>query len=704
MSLSSITCLVVESDSQRAEQILDHLKFSDSVEFLCYHAANLREAKRSLVRTKADLVISKGVLPEADHLDILSRFRFGDAEPLVICLLEDEEQSVILDASKNGADDYLFYKDLNEASLLESITHAFERRELLDELKSVQSGPGEGKAVYRGLLHCLDVALFVVSRPDGELLFNNKVADAWFGESKSSTLMELFDYGILEADAIEVEVATEAVAVPNAELRAVQLEWKGRDCSLVTLRNISKRKRAEEAYRSSQRRLDLAIKASNLGLWSWNLRENQLHFSEQWKGQLGYSGSEFPSTVSTFREHLHPSDAEEVETVFSQVLRCEISEVELKYRMRCKDGGYRRFLCRAECFPDDSGRLSSLVGSHVDITEAAGASFETSLSGKLSVRMERIAAEIEDNARQLKENFRGDSAIVERIQELERLSSSFTCLNEVLQLDAPNSDHALEPIDLSSELEELYRAQSSLLPAKTEIVLAEQEEIHVHGMSRRNLLFALTEALVCVRDAVNPDFRSRIRVSTFHDAGKGGCACVQLRYMGNAISNAELLALSKTPLVSVSSSVGTSTAELRVYFGSEDKPRNEADKERSLALLAEDEGVLRLAIRTMLESLGYEVVIAKDGEEAVEEYARLKTELDLVLVDMQMPYVDGYGVVSSIRATDEELPIIRMSGDTNDEYADRLPLDDDFSTFLSKPFGISDLKNAVDTIAKRAIV
>jgi len=531
------------------------------------------------------------------------------------------------------------------------------------------------------------------------LLFSNKVADTWFGESKSSVLVGLFEYGVLELDGIELEVQLDTSAVLNAELRSVQLQWKGRDCSLITLRNISKRKRAEEAYRSSQRRLDLAIKASNIGLWSWDLRKNQLHFSERWKALLGYKGNEFPNTISEFKGHLHSADLTKVEEVLSQALRGEISEIELKYRMRHKEGGYRWILCRAESFPDESGKLSGLVGSHIDVTKSetgsSQARFETSLSEKLGVRMERIASELEENAKLLKESFRGDSPILERIQELERLSSGFSCLNEVLQLDAAKGDASIAPPELGVEVEALYRTQLGLLPPKTKIAVEVEDEIHLHGFSRRNLLFALTEALVCVRDAVTQDFQSRVLIKVFRDPDNGGAPCVHYRFAGKPVGNSELLALSKTPHIAVASNGGTATAELRLLFGVESVKAEEANSEQPLALLAEDEGVLRLAIRTMLESLGYEVLVAKDGAEAIEAYARRKADLDLALVDMQMPQVDGLGVVSSIRVTDQKLPIVLMSGDSNDESIDRIVLDDGHSSFLSKPFGITDLKGTL---------
>lgn len=711
MSLSSITCLVVESDAQRAEQILESLKKSENYGFLCYHAANLRDAKRTMIGAKIDLVISKGILADTDHEDVLRRYRKSEYEPLVICLLEDEEKSVILDTSKEAADDYIFYKDLNEARLNEAVKHAFERRDLLSELKTVQEGTSvEGKGIYRGLLHCLDVALFLVSRPEGELLFNNKVAETWFPESMGETVRNLFDYAVLEADSVELEVQTESAAVPNAELRSVAVEWNGRNCSLITLRNISKRKRAEDAYKASQRRLDLTLKASNIGLWSWDLRNNQLHFSDRWKKQLGYSSAEFSNSMETFKKHLWAGDVSDVEEVFGQALRGEISEIELKYRMLHKDGSYRLMICRAEVFPDKSGKLSSLLGSHIDITErsTSGGSpgLDASLSEKLSIRMERIAAELEEKASQIRSNFRGDSAIVERIHELERLSSSFACLNEVLQLDASKGNQGLEAIELSSEIRTLYCAQKSLLPARVELDIEALEDIRLYGLSLRGLSFALTEALVCVTDRVTQDFKSRIHLTVGRRSdGEESASCPELTYSytGEPVGKAELLALSKTPHVNVSSEVVGAHSVLKIAFEC-DVPSSAVSgekKSRPLVLLAEDEGVLRLAIRTMLESLGYDVVVAEDGAAAVDAFARRKTEFDLALVDLQMPEIDGYGVVASIRASVEDLPVIRMSGDSSDARSELLDETDDYSSFLSKPFGISDLKIAIEGLQQK---
>ena len=78
-------------------------------------------------------------------------------------------------------------------------------------------------------------------------------------------------------------------------------------------------------------------------------------------------------------------------------------------------------------------------------------------------------------------------------------------------------------------------------------------------------------------------------------------------------------------------------------------------------LVVEDTREFQLLIRSILEGAGYEVVIAGTGTEGLAEARRLKP--DLVLLDIQLPGMDGYDVCGAIRADPEigRLPIIVVS-------------------------------------------
>ena len=77
-------------------------------------------------------------------------------------------------------------------------------------------------------------------------------------------------------------------------------------------------------------------------------------------------------------------------------------------------------------------------------------------------------------------------------------------------------------------------------------------------------------------------------------------------------------------------------------------------------LLVDDERPLRVAIRTVLAAKGHRVVEAQDGREAIRLCETEKP--DLVVTDIQMPEIDGLGLVMALRRLRPNLPVIVMTG------------------------------------------
>lgn len=77
-------------------------------------------------------------------------------------------------------------------------------------------------------------------------------------------------------------------------------------------------------------------------------------------------------------------------------------------------------------------------------------------------------------------------------------------------------------------------------------------------------------------------------------------------------------------------------------------------------LVAEDEGLAAMAIEDELLAEGYEVVLAPDGQAAVEAAARQPP--DLLLTDLRMPRLDGAGLIRTLRAARPDLPVVVMTG------------------------------------------
>jgi two-component system cell cycle sensor histidine kinase/response regulator CckA len=119
----------------------------------------------------------------------------------------------------------------------------------------------------------------------------------------------------------------------------------------------------------------------------------------------------------------------------------------------------------------------------------------------------------------------------------------------------------------------------------------------------------------------------------------------------------------------VHSEVGRGTT-FRAYFPvSTEAPKVETVRDRSpmrrgseTILIAEDHEALRQVAHETLVSLGYEVILAIDGEEAVRKFAANNGQIDLALLDVMLPKLSGTEVFARIREENPDLPVILSTG------------------------------------------
>jgi PAS domain S-box-containing protein len=111
-------------------------------------------------------------------------------------------------------------------------------------------------------------------------------------------------------------------------------------------------------------------------------------------------------------------------------------------------------------------------------------------------------------------------------------------------------------------------------------------------------------------------------------------------------------------------------------------------------LLADDEEDVRSVVRAMLETLGYEVIEARDGVEAVELFRRHAAEIDLVILDLVMPRLKGEAALEQMRRIAPTVPAILVSG-YDESGRIREIFAAGFGGFLQKPFRRQDLGKKV---------
>ena len=102
-------------------------------------------------------------------------------------------------------------------------------------------------------------------------------------------------------------------------------------------------------------------------------------------------------------------------------------------------------------------------------------------------------------------------------------------------------------------------------------------------------------------------------------------------------------------------------------------------------LIAEDDAALRELTRVVLESFGYTVVTAEDGEEAIAKFMENQARIDLVLLDMIMPKKNGKEVCAAIRKVSPKMKILFASGYTMELISNKELKESGFD-FIQKPF------------------
>lgn len=134
--------------------------------------------------------------------------------------------------------------------------------------------------------------------------------------------------------------------------------------------------------------------------------------------------------------------------------------------------------------------------------------------------------------------------------------------------------------------------------------------------------------------------------------------------------------------------------------------RDELEASGAHVLVAEDHPVNRLLIKRMLEKLGYESTIVEHGMAAVQ--SALTGEYDMILMDCQMPVLDGYAATGEIRAQErnqERIPIVALTANAaagDPERCIAAGMDD----YLSKPIEMDALRSMIERWAhpKRSVL
>lgn len=115
-------------------------------------------------------------------------------------------------------------------------------------------------------------------------------------------------------------------------------------------------------------------------------------------------------------------------------------------------------------------------------------------------------------------------------------------------------------------------------------------------------------------------------------------------------------------------------------------------------LVVDDEAGIRSVIREYLENENYDVIESSNGEEAIN--AALDNNIDLIIMDIMMPVLDGFSAAKEI-LKDKKIPVIMLSA-RSEEYDKLLGFDLGIDDYITKPFSPKEMVARVKAVLKRS--
>lgn len=114
-------------------------------------------------------------------------------------------------------------------------------------------------------------------------------------------------------------------------------------------------------------------------------------------------------------------------------------------------------------------------------------------------------------------------------------------------------------------------------------------------------------------------------------------------------------------------------------------------------LIVEDEIDIREGLSEYLSEVGYDVMVAEDGQEGIDLFK--SNEFDLVLLDIMLPKINGFGVLSQIREI-SDVPVMMLTAMT-DDYSQIMSFNEKADDYITKPFSVVVLHKRIEALQRR---
>lgn len=535
------------------------------------------------------------------------------------------------------------------------------------------------------------------------------------------------------------------------EVSISQIETDGKKFFTAIVRDITARKRAEEALQLSQARLLSALEGGRMGTWVWELEKNQIIWDDAMCRLFGRRPDEQlqAGCIDPFYSWIHPQDRERTRAAIEAALE-KTDQYDAEYRLFRPDQSMVWIAARGRMERDPQGRAFRMTGVCLDITDRKKIEEQLlqaqkmeslgTLAGGIAHDFNNILLAIGGNTRLAMDELPPDHPAQRSLGEIAKAGTrAINLVRQILSFSRRQMPDR-KAIDVQPVVEEALALLRATLPARIQMritfgdglppINADSTQVHqvimnlatnsVRAMGERGGLLDIAVAPV----SITPDLSARdlklkageyVRVC-ISDTGCGMEPAILERIFdpffttqppgqGTGLGLAVVHGIMKDHegSVSVYSEPGKGTV-FHLHFPAigqtvempARKLKTPHGNGQRLLYVDDEEALVMLSTRS-LERLGYKVTGEINPLRALELFRSDPGQFDAVITDLSMPGMSGSELAGHIAEVCPEMPVVMMSGYVRPEdeaAARRLGVRD----LIMKPDSIEELAQVLDRI------
>lgn len=638
----------------------------------------------------------------------------------------------------------------------ETARRSIERQQLMMQLKQETAELDKSEAQLRKIIEENAVGMVVLDI-EGRIRFMNPAAESLMRRSAAELEGELFGFPIITGESIEIEIIQKGRQIGVAEMWVSDFEWEGQPAYLASIRDITSHKNIERALIEEKERLDVTLRSIGEGVVTTDEKGTIVSinsFMEKLCGlkQAEVTGQLVFQVLNITRKGSKGRRENPVEQTLKIGKATEIrKDMILKYR------GNNEFFIEYHCSPllDDSGDIIGTVLIIRDVSQkkkmeeelikarkleslgvlAAGLSHEynnelTTVLGNISMarmivrsdykihqclmRAEEAALQMKDVTRRLLTFSKGGEPIkktgsllplIEEIAGWARKNPGIVCRCDI-PVDLPAA--TFDENQLKRVLVNIVKNGVESMPDGGPISIkgdtASSDEIDALSLEAgKYIKISITDQGVGIAEenlqkVFDPYFKHGKK------EGKGMGLTVAysvIKKHGGTIHVTSKIGIGSTFTLFLPAAAAVIPDREQKVETAAAPPVIKIKKKKQKVLVMDDNPIIRKLANRMLKHLGYEVVLAKNGEEALllfRQAKQSKAPFSVVILDLLIPHgIGGKECMQKLLEIDREVKAIVCSGYSDDpvigEYQKY-----GFAQRLPKPFKIEELRDVLDRL------